>query len=66
LTRALAGQHADRQLARMTLIQVILLVICFFPFGIFTTYNMITTGIAKDTNRLVSEGFVLTILSLVS
>jgi hypothetical protein len=66
LTRALAGQHADRQLARMTLIQVGLIVICFVPYGIFTIYNMITTGMIKDTNRLVSEGFVLTIFSLQS
>ena len=48
----------------MILIQVIRVGICFVPHGIFISYKMITTGMAKNTNRLVSEGFVLTISPL--
>jgi hypothetical protein len=66
LTRVLAEQHADRQLAKMTLIQVVLVVICIVPYGIINTYNVITTRMTKDANRLLSEGFALTILSLVT
>jgi hypothetical protein len=66
LTRVLAEQQADRQLIRMILIQVLLVVICIVPYGINSAYELITSGISKDTNRLISEGFALTILSLVS
>jgi hypothetical protein len=61
LTRALAEQQADRQLLRMTLIQVILVVICFVPYGIINAYLLITSGVSKDTNRLKTESLAITI-----
>jgi len=66
LTRALAEQQADRQLTRMILIQVLLVVICLVPYGINNAYGLITSGISKNTNRLIAEGFASTIFSLVT
>jgi hypothetical protein len=65
LTRVLAEQQADRQLVRMILIQVVLVVICITPYGIYSVYGLITSGVSKDTNRLIIEIFVLTIISLI-
>ena len=64
LTRVLAQQQADRQLVRMTLIQVMLIIVCIVPYGIYNTYSLITSGMAKNANRLINEGFALTIISL--
>jgi hypothetical protein len=66
LTRVLAEQQADRQLVRMILIQVLLVVICIVPYGINNAYALITSGVSKSTNRLIIESFVITIFSLVS
>jgi hypothetical protein len=66
LTRVLAEQQADRQLVRMILIQVVLVVISITPYGIFTAYGLITSGVSKDTDRLIIEIFALTIISLIS
>jgi len=66
LTRVLAEQQADRQLTRMILIQVLLLVICIVPYSINNAYELITSGVSKGTNRLIIELFILTIFSLVA
>jgi hypothetical protein len=66
LTRALAKQHADRQLVRMILIQVVLVVISITPYGIFNAYALITSGVNKNINRLIIESFALRIVSLIS
>jgi hypothetical protein len=66
LTRALAEQGADRQLLRMALIQVVLIVISAVPYGINTVYGLITSGVSKDANRLMNESFALTIFTLLS
>jgi hypothetical protein len=66
LTRGLANQHADRQLIRMTLIQVVLVVICYGPYGISTAYSVITLGISQDANQAMIESFVGTIIILLS
>ncbi len=67
LTRILAEQQADRQLAKMTLIQVIMFVICIVlvPYSIFIGYSLITSGVSKYINRLIIASFILMILSLV-
>ncbi|CAF1369122.1 unnamed protein product [Adineta steineri] len=65
-TRVLVRQYADRQLARMTLIQVALVVICMLPYGIDTTYNLITNGMVKDINRIIEESFALTVFTLLT
>jgi hypothetical protein len=65
LTRVLAEQQADRQLVRMTLIQVVLVVICITPYGVNSAYSLITSGVSKDANRLIKESFASTIFALV-
>jgi hypothetical protein len=62
-TRALVRQHADRQLTKMTFIQVILVIICVVPFGMNNAYGLITSNISKDGNRLLKENFASTIFS---
>ncbi|CAF1026932.1 unnamed protein product [Adineta steineri] len=65
-TRMLAEQRIDRQFTKMVFIQVILLVICIVPYGINNTYNLITSNVLKDANRLENENFALAILSFIS
>jgi hypothetical protein len=65
-TIVLAQQHADRQVTIMTLIQVVLIVISVSPPGIYTAYILITSGIVKDAERQMEEGFATTIISLTS
>ncbi|CAF1152942.1 unnamed protein product [Adineta steineri] len=62
----LAEQHADRQLMRMVLIQVVLVIVSNTPFGAVTAYGLITAGINKDLNRQLKEYFAVCILILVS
>jgi hypothetical protein len=64
LTRVLAEQQADRQLVRMILIQVLLVVICIVPYGINSIYSLITSGVSKDTNQIIVENFVFIFLLL--
>jgi hypothetical protein len=66
LTIALAEQHADRQLTRMILIQVVLVLISVTPYGINNVYGLITAGVAKDTNRQLKESFASTVVALIS
>ena len=65
-TKVLAEQNADRQLTKMILIQVALVVVSMTPMGIYLVYNLITARIRKDMNRLMKEYFIITILVLVS
>jgi hypothetical protein len=62
----LVVKKADRQLTRMILIQVILVVICITPYGINSAYTLITENVIKDENRLIREDFALTIFSLLA
>ncbi|CAF3898201.1 unnamed protein product [Adineta steineri] len=66
LTIALAELRADRQLAKMTLIQVVLVIISIIPYGINNAYGLITTGMTKDANRILIESFISTIVSLIT
>mgnify|MGYP001055482361 FL=1 len=63
-TIALAKQHIDRQLVRMTFVQVILVIISFLPFGINATYTLITANIIKDDNQKMIETSILVIVTL--
>jgi hypothetical protein len=65
-TRVLAEQQADRQVTKMVLIQVILVVICIVPYGINNAYGLITANVPKDANRLSNENFALSIFSFAS
>lgn len=62
-TIALAEQQADRQLLKMVLLQSIL-ISPYFLYGINYTYNLMTTGIKKDSDRLYKEGFAVTVFNL--
>ena len=63
-TTVLAEQHADRQLKKMILIQVVLIFICITPIGIFNTYSVITDGIVKNDDQQEKEYFAATIINL--
>ncbi|CAF0830188.1 unnamed protein product [Adineta steineri] len=65
-TTRLAEQHIDRQLMRMVLTQVVLVVVSNTPFGAVTAYDLITAGINKDLNRQLKEYFAICILILIS
>ncbi len=65
-TIILAGEHADRQVTKMTLIQVLLIVISVTPPGIYSAYSVITTGMVKDLDRQLKELFAATIIGLTS
>jgi hypothetical protein len=64
--RVLAGQQLDRQLIRMTLIQVILIVISHTPYGINNVYGLITSGNSKNPDRLSKESFATTTVTLLT
>jgi hypothetical protein len=66
LTIRLAQQHVDRQVTRMTLIQVLIVVIGMTPAGIFGTYLYITAGVEKDRDRQIKETFVNIITIMMS
>jgi hypothetical protein len=66
LTKVLAEQQADRQLTRMILIQLALVVICLAPEGINNAYDVITSNVSKSGNRLNIENFISSVVALVS
>jgi hypothetical protein len=57
---------ADRQLVRIVLIQIILVIISNTPYSVLIIYNSIPANLAKDINRLEKEYFIGTILLLTS
>jgi hypothetical protein len=62
----LAKENVDRQLVRMTLIQVGLVIISLVPYGIYNTYILITSSVTKDPDRQEKEYLAGTILSMVT
>jgi hypothetical protein len=66
LTRVLAQQQADRQLIRMTLVQIVLVLISFASFGINNAYSLITAGISKSADRVINESFASTIINVMT
>jgi len=66
LTRRLIEQRVDRQMAKMTLIQAILVAISISPSGIYWIYLYITTGVVKDADRIAIENFADIVLVLIS
>jgi hypothetical protein len=65
-TRVLAEQQADRQLIRMTLTHVALVVISLLPWGIYNTYSLITQTTIKSSDRQLKEYFAAVVLSMVT
>jgi len=62
---ALVEQHIDRQLVRMTFMQVVLVILSFLPYGIYNAYTYITVNVTKDSNRRAIESLTSTIVSLI-
>ncbi|CAF1569647.1 unnamed protein product [Adineta ricciae] len=62
----LVEQRADRQIAKMTLLQVLLIIVSVTPTGVFSAYMSITDNIIKDAQRLDNELLALTIITLTS
>jgi hypothetical protein len=62
LIRVLAEGQAARQLAKMTLIQIVFVIISGVPYVILNIYNMITTEVSKDVDRQQKEYFASTIV----
>jgi len=65
-TIVLAEQRADRQLVRMTLVQVGLVIIGLLPYGIFNVYALITATVTKGIDRLMIENMVFIIVSMMT
>ncbi|CAF0978076.1 unnamed protein product [Adineta ricciae] len=66
LTRVPAQQHADRQLLRMILFQILLISLSILPYGINSTYRLITSTNPKSTDQQLRETFVTTVVTLVT
>ena len=49
-TRVLAEQQADRQLTQMIFTQIIIVVISITPFGIYSFYTLVTTGVIRNVD----------------
>ena len=64
--RLLAEQHADRQFTKMILIKVVLIIITNTPFGSYTAYSLITSGMTKDVDRQMQEYLAVSILSVLN
>jgi hypothetical protein len=65
-TIVLAEQQADRPLTRMTLIQIILVIISIAPYSISSAYRLITSRITKNIDRQIKKNFITTMVTLVS
>ena len=65
-TIVLAAQHADHQLAQMTFIQIILIIISITPYGINSAHRLNTTNTVKDNDRQIKENFATTMFILIS
>ncbi|CAF1453641.1 unnamed protein product [Adineta ricciae] len=65
-TRVLAEQQAGRQLRKMTLFHVVLVIVVILPYSINVIYLLKTAGDFKDTNRLINESFASTVMALLT
>lgn len=64
-TRVLAEQNADRQLTRMILTIVLLVIISYVPYGVYNIYILVTAGVNKDSCRILQESLAGTVANLV-
>ena len=65
-TTALNEQRADRQLARMICMQVILVAVSEIPYGIYNAYSLSTAGVVKNADRLDKELFAYIVTALMA
>ena len=61
---ALTNQQADRQLTMMVFMQILLIISTAIPYATYQIYSFITIAKIKDSNRILIELFVMTIVSL--
>ncbi|CAF1301117.1 unnamed protein product [Adineta ricciae] len=62
----LSKQQVDRQLTRITFVQVLLVAVSMTPYGIFNVYMMTTKDYSKDAYRQMQEYFISAIVGLIS
>lgn len=60
----LSSQHADRQLAVMVCMQVVLIIMATIPYGLYHFYSFLTRNTVKGPSRLTTELILSTIFSL--
>ena len=54
-TKTLAEQHVDRQIIRMTFVQIVLMITADIPYAVFSTYLSITNQRLKSYDQQVNE-----------
>ncbi|CAF1053564.1 unnamed protein product [Adineta ricciae] len=59
----LSERRADRQLLKMTVLQIILLVCSTGPLGVYWLYSLIVSGIIKDQDRITKEYLAYAMIS---
>ncbi|CAF1053527.1 unnamed protein product [Adineta ricciae] len=59
----LSERCADRQLLKMTVLQIILLVCCTGPLGVYYLYSLFTSEIIKDQDRITKEYLAYAMIS---
>ena len=64
--QVLARNNADRQLTRMTLFQIALVVVCLLLYSIYTAYILITEKMVKDAKQILAKNFILTIVTIIT
>ncbi|UJR18677.1 hypothetical protein I4U23_005584 [Adineta vaga] len=62
-TIVLAEQRVDRQILKMTFLQIILTLVFLGLLGVFQAYKLFTTNVYKDQNQVMIEYFAYTIVS---
>ncbi|CAF3415978.1 unnamed protein product, partial [Rotaria sp. Silwood2] len=64
-TTVLAEQQADRQVVKMVLLQIILIIISNTSLGGLNTYGLITTGVIKSQEQQLQEYCALLLINLI-
>ncbi|CAF1546392.1 unnamed protein product [Rotaria sp. Silwood1] len=65
-TTVLAEQQADRQVVKMVLLQIILIIISNTPLGGLNTYGLITTGVIKSQEQQLQEYCASLLINLIA
>ncbi|CAF1639489.1 unnamed protein product [Adineta ricciae] len=65
-TKTLVEQHADRQIIRMTFVQILLMIIADVPYTVFSIYLSITNQRLKSYDQQVNEYVIMQFAMLIS
>ena len=52
---SIVGQRIDRQLTKVTLIQIVLVIFAMSPYGIYTAYSLLTSQLTETSNHLFQQ-----------